>query len=209
MMSSILPLWMSMEPRYVRWSVCSQEFCFNPEYSSLIHAFSGLGKVMPIRRGGGINQKLLLDFARRLAAGDWCHVFPEGGIWQKPVLGGRDNGSEKELGHLKWGVGKLIAHSPKRAIVIPFFQFGMETLLPQDPVTKKLDSMIPKPGHNVKVRFGVELDFDDLIKEHEELHGQLWKYKASVDEEIEGQDFHLYWDSRPEEMILYHKITLR
>lgn len=191
---------------------------------------------MPIKRGGGINQKLLLDFARcdqllitfeftcsisllylyllygtlcrRLAAGEWCHVFPEGGIWQRPVLGGRENGKEGELGHLKWGVGKLIAHSPRRAIVVPFFQFGMETTMPQHPETKKLSSVIPRPGHNVVVRFGEEINFDDLIQEHELLHGILWKYKASVDEDKEG-DFHDHWDSKPEELLLYHKITLR
>ena len=42
MMSSILPLWMSVQPKFIRWSVCSQEFCFNPAYSSAIHAFSGI-----------------------------------------------------------------------------------------------------------------------------------------------------------------------
>ena len=55
-----------------------QEFCFNPKLASIIGVYSGLGKVMPIWRGGGINQKLLLNFARRSAAGDWIHVFPEG-----------------------------------------------------------------------------------------------------------------------------------
>ena len=138
-------------------------------------------------------------------------MFPEGGIWQRPVLGGRENGKENEIGHLKWGVGKLIAHSPKKAIVIPFFQYGMETLMPQHPVTKKLDSHIPVPGHDVLVRFGKEIEFDDLIKEHEEKYGVLWKYKASVDEEEEKGEgnFHDHWDSKPEDLKLYHKITLR
>ena len=34
------------------------------------------------------------------------------GVWQLDYLGGRLNGREKELGKLKWGVGKIIAHSP-------------------------------------------------------------------------------------------------
>jgi hypothetical protein len=41
MMSSILPLWMSVQPKYIRWSVCAQDFCFNPAYSSLISTLSG------------------------------------------------------------------------------------------------------------------------------------------------------------------------
>jgi monolysocardiolipin acyltransferase len=124
------------------------------------------------------------------------------------VLGGRENGKEGEIGHLKWGVGKLIAHSPKKAIVIPFTHMGMETVMPQHPVTKVLATTIPQPGHDVSVKFGEELDFDDLIKEHEALHGILWKYTASVDDDKEG-DFHEHWDSKPEELVLYHKITLR
>ena len=141
---------------------------------------------------------------------------------------------------MKWGVGKLIAHSPKKAIVIPFIQFGMETLMPQHPITKKLDSHVPIPGHNVLVILGEEMNFDDLIKEHEDMYGVLWKYKASVDDEnsnccdydnnhdvnnsnnnnndnnnssndnnSDKDDFHRYWDSKPEELKLYHKITLR
>lgn len=35
-------------------------------------------QVLPIERGGGVDQKLLLDFSRRLANGGWCHIFPEG-----------------------------------------------------------------------------------------------------------------------------------
>ena len=83
--------------------------------------------------------------------------------------------------------------------------------MPQHPVTKKLDSHIPIPGHDVLVILGEEMNFDDLIKEHEDLHGVLWKYKASVDEEHEGGpgSFHDHWDSKPEELKLYHKITLR
>jgi hypothetical protein len=147
---------------------------------------------------------------RRLAAGDWGHVFPEAGIWQRPgCLGGRENGKEDEIGHLKWGAGKLIAHSPKRAVVIPFVHLGMETVTPQDPETKARLSSVPNlVGHDVTVNFGEELDFDDLIKEHEDVHGVLWKYTANVDDDKEG-DFHEHWDSKPEEQELYHKITMR
>ena len=80
--------------------------------------------------------------------------------------------------------------------------------MPQHPETKKLSSVIPRPGHNVVVRFGEEINFDDLILEHELLHGILWKYNASVDEDKE-KIFHDHWDSKPEELVLYHKITLR
>ena len=28
-LSCILPFWMSIQPRYLKWSLCAQEFCFN------------------------------------------------------------------------------------------------------------------------------------------------------------------------------------
>lgn len=37
-----------------------------------------LAKVLPIERRAGPDQKLLLNFSRKLAAGEWCHIFPEG-----------------------------------------------------------------------------------------------------------------------------------
>jgi hypothetical protein len=84
----------------------------------------------------------------------------------------------------------------------------METVTPQDPVTRTVYSMFPNIGHDVSVHFGEELDFDDLIKEHEDVHGVLWKYTANVDDDKEG-DFHEHWDSKMEEQELYHKITMR
>lgn len=41
-------------------------------------SLSLFAQVLPIERGGGLDQKLLLNFSRKLAAGGWCHVFPEG-----------------------------------------------------------------------------------------------------------------------------------
>ena len=210
LVASVLPLSMSYQPKYLRWGVCAQEFCFNAHLPALVHAYCGMGKVMPIKRGAGIDQKAFLAFARRAAAGDWLHVFPEGGIWQKLELGGRHNGREREVGRLKWGVGKLIAHCPQRPVVIPFFHWGMETTMPQHPVTKELlNKGVPVPGHRVDVRFGPELHFDDLIDAHERRHGRLWKYTASVDDDVDPDNFLAQWKSRPEDLELYHQITAR
>lgn len=178
-----------------------------------MHVYTGLGRVLPIKRGAGINQKLLLDFARLVAAGEWCHVFPEGGIWQWDTLGGRRNGHEKELGKLKWGIGKLIAHAPVTPEVVPFYFKGTETIYPQDE-NKVVKNKLPIPGHKVNIRFGEEIRFEDLIAEHEKVYGALWKYKASLKQEAtygteRESEFHEYWDSRPEDLLLYAKITSR
>lgn len=87
--SCLLPLNIAIQPKYNRWGICSQEYCFNDALPGLIKGYIGAGQVLPICRGAGINQRLLLDFARHLANGEWCHVFPEGGVWQWDELGGR------------------------------------------------------------------------------------------------------------------------
>jgi hypothetical protein len=39
------------------------------QFPSILQAYGGLGRALPINRGAGVNQKLLLDFARLIAAG--------------------------------------------------------------------------------------------------------------------------------------------
>lgn len=208
-LSSLLPYWYNIQPKYLRWNVCSQEFCFNDIIPNFIQAYIGAGKTLPIWRGGGINQKLLWDFATKVAQGEWCHIFPEGGVWQRDTLGGRNNDKDENIGKLKWGVGKLIAHAPVTPIVIPFFHIGMETVIPQNQETRLTQGLpIPRPGHNVTLRFGQQIHFNDLIDEHEKIYGKLWKYKHDDDSDnyIENKGM---WLSKAEDLILYHKITRR
>lgn len=118
------------------------------------------------------------------------------------------------MDRLKWGIGKLIAHSPEPPVVVPFFFMGTETVYPQHKVTKECFNKLPIPGCKVNVRFGAELDFTDLINAHEEQYGPLWKFKPSVKLEEKNPDgsdvnFHRYWDSKPSDYILYAKIARR
>lgn len=287
--SCLLPLNIAIQPKFNRWAVCSQEYCFNDALPGLIKGYIGAGQVLPICRGGGINQRLLLDFGKHLANGEWCHIFPEGGVWQWEELGGRrqlppntvavsssdfgkttNNGGDdakknttteiiyattqqkvlppSPIGKLKWGVGKLIAHAPITPKVIPFAHKGMERLLPQDETTGKtklreniLRSFLPSilrngggGGENdasddklhVKVRFGKEIPFDDLLEEHEKQYGKLWKYcgKSNAEEEYRNrmnqpqqhnskndeQTQLEEWNSSSEaERVLYSKIVRR
>ena len=260
--SCLLPLPIAMRPKYNRWAICSQEYCYNDALSGLIHGYIGAGQVLPICRGAGINQRLLRDFGRHLACGQWCHIFPEGGVWQWDELGGRrelppnasmgrtsdfddaskmsgdENGAihiipatrqQRSLppsskGKLKWGVGKLIAHAPVTPKVIPFAHAGMETLFPQHETTGKtrlrdgfLRSLLPgvplgegrgdDDTLRVRIRFGEEIAFDDLIRDHERKHGKVWKYHGR---EGEGQKNKDAWNSiDAAERALYSKIAQR
>ena len=315
--SCLLPLPNAIQPSYQRWGICSQEYCFNDALPSLIKGYIGAGQVLPICRGQGINQQLLLDFGRHLANGEWCHVFPEGGVWQWEELGGRRqlpggyvlgsasdfapsattitttndndtsddddsnnmNSSNKKKeqsssviipattkhkslpnspsGKLKWGVGKLIAHAPTPPVVIPFSHVGMEKLLPQDEISGKtylrkdfgmslLKFLLPRfifddkddeddgdgngdsgdgSGLRIRIQFGHEIKFDDLIQEHEDKYGPLWKYRGKeptalpqstttttttsstkVTKKMQATE---EWISSKEERILYSKIVKR
>jgi hypothetical protein len=303
--SCLLPLPNAIQPSYQRWGICSQEYCFNDALPSFIKGYIGAGQVLPICRGQGINQRLLLDFGRHLANGEWCHVFPEGGVWQWEELGGRrqlpggcvlgsasdfapsttmtattsnDNNNTSDdnntnnnsnsssnnkkeqsssviipattkhkslpnspYGKLKWGVGKLIAHAPITPVVIPFAHVGMEKLLPQDEISGKtylrkdfgkslLKFVLPRfifddkddgndsdgSGLRIRIQFGHEIKFDDLIQEHEDKYGPLWKYRGKeptlpppsstkVTKTQATED----WISSKEERILYSKIVKR
>uniref|UniRef100_A0A7S2NY36 Tafazzin family protein n=1 Tax=Leptocylindrus danicus TaxID=163516 RepID=A0A7S2NY36_9STRA len=204
----LLPWDLKLRPMKIRWTLCSQEICFkNPA----IAAMFGAGKVLPIRRQGGIDQPLLLEFARKIAGGDWVHVFPEGKTNQGGTLGANYFGTRSReeaanIGRLKWGVGKLIAHSPKEVICVPFYNTGMEGVVPQKE-TGEIVYVYPMGGNHVQIRVGGRIYFEDLIAEHESIHGPLKKY-TTTPTNGSGNGIHM-WKSTEEEKLLYSRITKR
>lgn len=195
-LSALLPFELNCRPRYLRWGACAQEICFKEDH--LLATYFGAGKSLPMWRGGGIDQALLLQLARKAVASpttgrhaDWIHVYPEAGVFQlQNRLGGRRNGNEESIGKLKWGVAKLIAHNPsykipinppieeeggnlrkyKSPVVIPFYFVGTERITPLHPITRILQTI--QGGHKVVVRFGPPIYFDDLIDEFLEHQGK-------------------------------------
>ena len=80
---SMLPFDLAMNPSKLRWTLCSQEICFkHPAVAALL----GAGNVLPIRRGGGVDQPLLLNLAHKVAQGGWVHMFPEGKIFSRQFV---------------------------------------------------------------------------------------------------------------------------
>lgn len=150
---------------------------------------------------------MLLNFSRRAAqGGQWLHLFPEGKIFQSGVLGAeyyneRPPSKVKDIGRLKWGVGKVVAHCPKKILVVPFHHLAMEGINPQKE-DGELRTHVPQGGNDVNLRVGKLVEFEDLIEEHEKKHGKLWKYNV---EPVEGER----WRSSEEEKVLYTKITMR
>ena len=59
--------------------------------------------------------------------GSWCHVFPEGRVWQN----WRFENNEPRLGPFKIGVGKILAHCTHTPIIIPIYHKYMDEIIPE------------------------------------------------------------------------------
>lgn len=157
----------------------------------------------------------------KVQQGEWVHIFPEGKICQYErayppsaaplsvtyclagrasnlivvyfaVLGGRESPRREEIGRLKWGVGKLIARAEVRPVVIPFYHYNMEKVMPQNE-KNQLISMMPKTNIDIRVRVGEPLSFDDLFEAYEK-------------ERVIGAT---PWETQHHEQALFQAITMR
>ena len=119
-----------------RNTLAAKEVCFSKPIHSL---FFRLGQVMPVVRGDGVYQPVMNESINLLNEGKWVHLFPEGKLNDK-----------KETIRLKWGVGRLIADAEQTPIVLPFYHFGMDDILPNKTpyrmqINKKATIVIGKP----------------------------------------------------------------
>lgn len=105
--------------------------------------FYNSGRVVPIVRGGGINQPGMEFLRDRLAEGEWVHMFPEGGRTRDP--------EGLMMPEFKNGTGWLIAQA--KPLVVPFYHYGMKGILP-------VGAGIPRPGNRVRVVFDQPIDCD-------------------------------------------------
>ncbi|EME29008.1 acyltransferase [Galdieria sulphuraria] len=185
LVSSIIPFRDLFRPQYVRWGFCAVDMCFtNPLFSR----FFNNGKVLPIRRGCGLNQKEIYTAIGMLQKGDWVHVFPEGKVCQK------------SLGLIRRGVGKMIAVAKERLgfapIIVPIYHEGMENVMPQRRETNELVSILPFSGHDVYVLVGDPIGIEDILE----------KYKNILSSPDEGPKT---MEDTPERIKMYEEICDR
>ena len=173
---SLLPITLASRPSNVRWSLCSQEYCY--EKGALIGTFFFAGKTLPVRRGAGIDHMFLKTFHDKIQQGDWVHIFPEGKIDQCGEMRGR--GPEAAIGRLKWGVGKLIARADVPPVVVPIYHVGMEKVMPQHKGTHRIKSFVPHVNERVHTIVGEPLDFSDLLMNHTKSKGVRHMGKAWI-----------------------------
>jgi len=99
------------------------------------------GKCVPVVRGAGRQQPGMDFLAGRLVAGDWVHVFPEGGRSRDPEARLRCP--------LKPGLAALVEAA--RPLLLPWSHAGMEKVLP-------VGARWPRLGQRVRVLVGELVD---------------------------------------------------
>lgn len=163
----------------MRWSLGAREIC----HSNPTHAlFFRLGQVLPVVRGGGIYQPIMNDMLEKLNEGDWLHIFPEGKVNEK-----------KEQIRFKWGVGRLIADCKITPIVLPFYNYGMDSILPNKQPYR------PQYFQKATIVVGTPIYFDDLVKKLREEKASAAEMRKIITDKIQeemyklkvyGQQFH-------------------
>eukprot|EP00292_Cryptomonas_paramecium_P011372 CAMPEP_0113692332 /NCGR_PEP_ID=MMETSP0038_2-20120614/19020_1 /TAXON_ID=2898 /ORGANISM="Cryptomonas paramecium" /LENGTH=311 /DNA_ID=CAMNT_0000614221 /DNA_START=219 /DNA_END=1151 /DNA_ORIENTATION=+ /assembly_acc=CAM_ASM_000170 len=227
LLGAIMPWDIIFNPWRLRWALATQEICF-PATNPKVQAFMGAGKVLPVKRGAGIDHGFWLDAARVVASGQWVHVFPEARVVQSGRLNldpitSRSPAELRAKGRLKWGAAKLAAHAPVPPIIVPIYHVGMAGVLPQKNVWKTAEDgrrffdnfVVPGgwnimgiQGHKVRVRVGPAVVYDDLLREHEARHGPLRKVSAAPIHETWEQEVER-WKSSEAERALYSAIMRR
>lgn len=124
--------------RDVRWIAADHKNFFGTKLKGIV--FSA-GKCVPIIRGGGLDQPGFEFLTERLKAGEWVHIFPEGGRT-------RESGARLRV-PFKIGIGRLMVEA--QPIAMPFYHRGMENILP-------IGSALPRRGKKVIVEFGTATD---------------------------------------------------
>ena len=138
----------------------------------------------------------IFRFFEKLQQGQWCHVFPEGRVWQN----WRFEKNEPILGPFKIGVGKLIAHCTTNPVIIPIYHKGMDSVVPEKrPAGDKLKtkramppkSILPRIGNNIEVWVGTPFNLTEKVN----------TFNAQYPGMLSS------WQSTPETIGLYTELT--
>ncbi|CAF0800627.1 unnamed protein product [Brachionus calyciflorus] len=166
---AILPFstYLSPQKPHLRWSLAAREVCFSKPWHSLLFR---LGKVLPIDRGHGVYQPVMNQILEELEKGDWLHIFPEGKV-----------NETKEHIRLKWGVGRLVADSKVTPIVLPFYHYGLDDILPNR------KPYVPQIGQKATIVFGKPIYFDDMLKELREKKLSSIEIRKKITDKIEEE----------------------
>ena len=172
--------------KQVRWIAADHINFFGSRLKGVLYS---CGKCVPIIRGGGLKQPGFDFLVERLKRGDWVHIFPEGGR-------SREEDHRLQL-PLKVGIGKLICEA--KPILMPFYHYGMQNVLP-------IGAALPKLGKKVTVRFGkaqvADLDWFSSVGVSEEI-----KDLRSLSQEAQKEAWGAVTEWAKDELLSLERIT--
>ncbi|KDQ11433.1 hypothetical protein BOTBODRAFT_46403 [Botryobasidium botryosum FD-172 SS1] len=148
----VLPLSNYFNPDKVRWTLGAHDIMFT---NSVHSTFFRAGQVIETFRGQGVHQPAIDEAVRKLEAGKWLHIFPEGKVNQptKHPSGG--------LIRFKWGIGRILMDTKTSPTVIPMWISGFDKIMPEPRRLK----FIPRLGKRVSITFGDPLQVTTRTQE--------------------------------------------
>jgi 1-acyl-sn-glycerol-3-phosphate acyltransferase len=150
LLAAALPLTTMLEQDKLRWTLCATDRCF--KYGEFVNTFFRAGKVLPLERGAGLEQWGMRTAEKRLADGDWVHVFPEGTRSVDRVV----KPAKRGVGRLVYGAIDGHSHQVMAPLIVPLVHSGMEEIMPKG-------VKIPRVGQKVTVLVGEPIAVDDLL----------------------------------------------
>eukprot|EP01086_Lenisia_limosa_P013421 TRINITY_DN4252_c0_g1_i1.p1 TRINITY_DN4252_c0_g1~~TRINITY_DN4252_c0_g1_i1.p1 ORF type:complete len:258 (+),score=32.54 TRINITY_DN4252_c0_g1_i1:106-774(+) len=143
-------------PGRIRWGIGDRKLLFESKLAPFFRA----GKVLPITRQGGVEQKDMLAPISKLDNGEWVNIFPEGYVKvQQNTLG---------MMTIRPGVSRLILDSKVPPVVVPLCHLGTGHM---KPLYKRAAW-----GRRLDILSGAPIKVDDICKEYQ--NGRLSRTEA-------------------------------
>eukprot|EP00741_Cyanophora_paradoxa_P000118 tig00000057_g113.t1 len=141
----LLPFQTIIDSKAVRWTLCATDRCFKNRFMTEFFKYT---KVLPVKRGAGLDQAGMGVALDKLNRGDWLHVFPEG-----------TRSRDGQMGPIRLGIGRLVTAPVVPPIVLPFFMTGIDDVLP-------VGARMFGTGNDVQILFGDPIETADILRRH-------------------------------------------
>ena len=159
----------------LRYVMGAEEVMF---WTPLLGQLAAFGRILPIRRGHGVNQLAMQESLKLLSQGGWIHIYPQGRI-----LHTRE---EDQNTRLKWGIGRLVAECPSPLLpsptlpkILPMWHVGMDEIVPNKRPYKI------SFGHRVSLVIGKEMEFDDQVAEMRSRNCSALHIRKAITDQVQ------------------------
>ncbi|GAA5903269.1 hypothetical protein JCM8208_002260 [Rhodotorula glutinis] len=160
-----LPLRSFLDSRKTRWTLGASDVMFNGKWDRW---FFEKGQVIETFRGKGIYQRAIDESSKKLDAGNWVHIFPEGRIKQDDL---------HSLRRFKWGISRILMECERMPLVVPVWIKGFQEVMDEPRVWP---NYLPRRHKDVTILFGEPLNplLDPLLAAYRAQFPSPWRPKT-------------------------------